>query len=148
MGIRKANVDDWKEISELLKQLGYPVSETLISTKIEQFINLSDEELLVYEMKGKVVGVVSMHFIPQIAYEGDFARISYLAVDQEFRRRGIGRAIEEYCVEIARRRKCDRIELHCHSRRTEAHRFYARQGYIESPKYFFKTLSIENKLKT
>jgi GNAT superfamily N-acetyltransferase len=148
MGIRKANVDDWKEISELLKQLGYPVSETLISAKIQQFINLSDEELLVYEMKGKVVGVVSMHFIPQIAYEGDFARISYLAVDQEFRRRGIGRAIEEYCVEIARRRKCDRIELHCHSRRTEAHRFYARQGYIESPKYFFKTLSIENKLKT
>jgi N-acetylglutamate synthase-like GNAT family acetyltransferase len=142
MGIRKASADDWKEISELLEQLGYPVSETLIKAKIDQFMSLPDEEFLVYEEKGKVVGVVSMHFIPQIVCEGDFARISYLAVDQEFRSRGIGRAIEEHCVEIARRRKCDRIELHCHSRRIDAHRFYARQGYIESPKYFFKTVNL------
>jgi hypothetical protein len=33
------------------------------------------------------------------------------------------------------------MEVHCHSRRSEAHRFYARQGYIESPKYLMKMLT-------
>jgi hypothetical protein len=39
----------------------------------------------------------------------------------------------------AQRRQCDRIEVHCHSRREDAHRFYYRQGYFESPKYLIKT---------
>ena len=32
----------------------------------------------------------------------------------------------------------DRMEVHCHSKRTNAHSFYARRGYEESPKYFLK----------
>lgn len=31
-------------------------------------------------------------------------------------------------------------ELHCHSRRKQAHKFYNRQGYAESPKYLIKML--------
>ena len=37
-----------------------------------------------------------------------------------------------------RERGCDRIEVHCHERRVDAHRFYYRQGYEESPKYLMK----------
>ena len=28
--------------------------------------------------------------------------------------------------------------MHCHERRKAAHRFYAKRGYHESPKYFAK----------
>jgi hypothetical protein len=31
-------------------------------------------------------------------------------------------------------------EVHCHSRRTDAHGSYARRRYEESPKYFVKKL--------
>jgi GNAT superfamily N-acetyltransferase len=85
-------------------------------------------------------GLLSLHFIPQIAVEGDFARISYFVVDGNARSKGIGRAMEEWAARLARERGCHLIEVHCHERRARAHAFYARQGYEESPKYLIKNL--------
>ncbi|WP_312471999.1 GNAT family N-acetyltransferase [Neobacillus sp.] len=141
MGIRKAKVDDWKALSELLNQLGYPNTETFIKEKIEKLLIHPDEELLIYEEDEKVLAFISLHFIPQLAVKGDFARISYFAVNTTIRSKGIGRKIEEYCTDLAKKRNCDRIEVHCHSRRVDAHRFYTRQGFTESPKYFMKMMN-------
>ncbi|MGN7939541.1 hypothetical protein [Virgibacillus sp. 6R] len=41
MGIRKADVEDWKQISLLLNQLDYPNTEHFIKEKIETFQALS-----------------------------------------------------------------------------------------------------------
>ena len=140
MEIRKAKVDDWKSISELLNHLDYPNTESFIKEKIKKLLNHPDEDLLVYEVSGKVIAFISIHFIPQLALKGDFARISYFVVDSKIRSKGIGRKLEEFCTELATKRNCDRIEVHCHTRRKNAHSFYSRQGYNESPKYFIKML--------
>jgi GNAT superfamily N-acetyltransferase len=87
-----------------------------------------------------ILGLLSLHFIPQIALRGDFARISYFAVDNEVRSKGIGRQLEETATQLAKERGCALMEVHCHTRRTRAHEFYARQGWIESPKYLIKNL--------
>ncbi len=140
MGIRKAEIQDGDAISKLLNQLDYPDTDAFIKKKLEKLLSHPDEELLVYEDGGEVIAFISIHFIPQVALEGDFARISYFAVDSSIRSKGIGRELEEYCTELAKERNCDRIEVHCHSRRIDAHRFYTRQGFTESPKYFMKKL--------
>lgn len=140
MEIRTANVEDWKQISLLLNQLDYPETETFMKEKIETLLTHPNEELLVYEKDSRIIAFISIHFIPQLAVKGDFARISYFAVDQNIRSIGIGREIEEHCTTLAIKKKCDRIEVHCHSRRIDAHRFYIRQGFTESPKYFVKIL--------
>lgn len=140
MGIRKAKVDDWKTICELLNQLDYHNTESFMKEKIETLLKHPDEELLVYETSGKIIAFISIHFFPQLALKGDFARISYFAVDSTIRSKGVGREMEEYCTDLAKKRSCDRIEVHCHSRRKDAHRFYSRQGFNESPKYFVKML--------
>ena len=90
---------------------------------------------------GALLGVLSLHFIPQLALEGDFCRISYFCVSSNARSKGIGRLLESEGEALARARGCDRIEVHCHSRRSDAHRFYYRQGYTESPKYLCKSLA-------
>lgn len=141
MGIRKAEAKDWSQIALLLTQLDYPNTEEFIKDKIETLLKDENEELLVYEENQKVIALISIHFIPQLAVKGDFARISYFAVDSSVRSKGVGGEIEEYCTELALKRNCDRIEVHCHSRREDAHRFYIRQGYSECPKYFIKMLS-------
>lgn len=139
--IREAKVEDWKDISELLEQLGYPETEAFMQEKIEKLILHPDEELLVFEEDHKVNACISMHYIPQLGLAGDTAIISYLVVSNAIRSKGIGRMLEEYCTDLARKRNCDRIQVHCHSRRTDAHRFYARQGFTEAPKYFSKILN-------
>jgi ribosomal protein S18 acetylase RimI-like enzyme len=140
MNTRPAALPDAPAIARLLGQLGYPVSEDVVRRKPALLLKSRDEDLLVGEDGGNVVGFLAMHCIPQVAMEGAFARISYLCVDENARGQGIGTQLEREACRLAAIRGCDRIELHCHSRRANAHRFYARRGYLESPKYFTKTL--------
>lgn len=141
VAIRKAQVEDWQAIGELLNQLDYPNAELVLKGKLEKLVKHPDEELLVYEEDGNVLAFISMHYIPQLAVNGDFARISYFAVKTTVRNKGIGLEMEDFCTNLAIKRNCNRMEVHCHSRRLAAHRFYSRQGYEESPKYFIKMIN-------
>lgn len=138
--IRLAHLKDAPAIVELLNQLDYPNTESFIEEKLKAMLDDPNEEFFVYEVEGEVVAMMSMHIIPQIALRGDFARISYFAVDANSRGEGIGKKMEEHCVKLAIGRKCDRVELHCNQRRVQSHKFYYRQGYEESPKYLMKKL--------
>lgn len=142
MPIRQAIPSDRQNIQHLLTQLEYPGTANFLEEKLERMLQHPDEVLLVYEPVpgGSIEGLLSLHFIPQIALEGDFARISYFVVDENSQSGGIGREMEEYCTRLARERGCHLIEVHCHTRRERAHRFYYRQGFEESPKYLIKRL--------
>ncbi|SKC06458.1 Ribosomal protein S18 acetylase RimI [Soonwooa buanensis] len=138
--IRPVQANDASRISELLAQMGYPNTESFMSSKISKFLKDENENSLVYEENEKVLGFISMHFIPQIAVEGDFARISYLVVDENTRGKNIGKKLLDYCEKLAVEKNCDRIELHSNFTREAAHRFYFREGYLDVPKYLVKYL--------
>ena len=138
--IKTPEIADAAAISALMKSLGYPGTELFMERRIAQLISYPFESLLIAVDNKNIVGVISLHFIPQLALAGDFCRISYFCVSDKARGRGIGAMLEAHAVTLAQNRGCDRIELHCHSRRTDAHRFYFRQGYTESPKYLYKSL--------
>lgn len=85
--------------------------------------------------------VFYLYFIPQIALQGDFAKICYLCVDENMRSKGVGHLLVKEAEKQAKRRGCDRMELHSGMQRPLAHQFYLREGYIEAPKYFRKALN-------
>lgn len=140
MSIRKAMLSDAKAIQNLIEQLDYPITESFVTEKLPLLLDHPDHSLVVYEKQGVVVGMISIHFIPQIALAGDFANICYFAVDRNARSEGVGAKLEMYCTQLAKERNFDRIFVHCHSRRESAHRFYERQAYHESPKYLMKKI--------
>ena len=140
MLIREAKPGDSARIAELLDQLGYPGTSKFIRKKIIQSSENSDATLLVAVNGRRVCGLIALHFINQIALPGDFCRISYLCVDRPDIGTGIGRALIARAEGLARARRCDRMEVHCHARRKKAHRFYFTQGYQDSPKYLLKML--------
>lgn len=138
--LREAHPQDAPALVRLLAQMGYPGAEAFIERRLAQQLDHPDALLLVAEVNGRVLGFMSLHFIAQLALAGDFCRLSYLCVNEQARGLGIGALLERHAVKEARRRGCDRIELHSHERRTAAHRFYFREGYEESPKYLMKRL--------
>ncbi|SDX28748.1 Acetyltransferase (GNAT) family protein [Hydrobacter penzbergensis] len=140
MPVRKAVSADCDAIEDLLDQLDYPHTGGFLKEKMEMIFQNPLVSLLVYEKDGKVVAFMVLEFLVQLGLKGDIARIGYFSVDNNFRSKGVGREMEQYAEELARERKCDRIEVHCHERRNDAHRFYYRQGYTESPKYLIKLL--------
>jgi GNAT superfamily N-acetyltransferase len=138
--IREAKIDDSKPIAKLLTALDYPDTDRFIESKIEQQLKHHDARLLVAVEGPEILGFISLHFIPQLALPGDFCRISYFCVNEASRSRGVGAKLEEAANALAIEMGCDRIEVHCHTRRVLAHKFYYRRGYSESPKYLLKLL--------
>jgi GNAT superfamily N-acetyltransferase len=141
MSVRKAVLADSDAIENLLDQLDYPHTGGFLKEKMEMIFQNPLVFLLVYETDGKVVAFMVLEFLVQLGLKGDIARIGYFSVDHNYRSKGVGREMEQYAEKLARERKCNRIEVHCHERRKDAHRFYYRQGYTESPKYLMKLLS-------
>lgn len=139
MPIRPATTGDAAAISRLLTQLEYPGTDRFMETTLSEMLKDPAEVILVWD-DPPVQGFVSLHFIPMIGLGKDFAQISYLIVDDTARSEGIGRRLEETVTGIARERGCDRMVVHCDSRRVRAHAFYLRQGFEESPKYLIKRL--------
>ena len=138
--LRPVRIEDATAIDCLLNQLGYPGTILFLPDRIEAILMDAMAACWIAEKAGEVVGVISMNQIPQLALAGDFARVSYFCIDIQSRGMAIGQTLIQKAEAWARERRCDRIEVHCHERRTSAHRFYQREGFIESPKYFIKML--------
>jgi GNAT superfamily N-acetyltransferase len=139
--LRRATIEDAPRLVPLMEELGYAGTADFIERRVRELAAHPDALLLVAHADGQLLGVLSAHFVPQLALAGDFCRISYLCVAPSARSLGIGARLEAAAIEEARRRGCDRVELHSHERRVDAHRFYSRLGYDESPKYLMKRLA-------
>lgn len=140
MNIRFANLNDVEAIKELIAQLGFPHSSEFISTKLEQLLDSPSDQIYVYEDDTIVKGLITLHFSAQLAFHGDFMSIGYLVVDANSRGQEIGKQLEEFATQIAKERKCSLIEVYSQAKRTDAHRFYERQGYAVAEKFFSKSL--------
>jgi N-acetylglutamate synthase-like GNAT family acetyltransferase len=140
MHIRDATYHDAPAIKSLLETLGYHSTVSLLVDQLERLFGKGDDQVFVYEVRKEVLGFVSVHFLPQLAFDGGLVLITYLSVDETLNDQGIMAVLEEYVCELARKRKCDRVQVHCSEWRTPSHRFYKQQGYQEYPKYFSKRL--------
>jgi predicted N-acetyltransferase YhbS len=140
MTIRNATYHDAPAIKLLLEALGYTSSISLLVNQLETMFGKEDHLVFVYELKKEVVGFISVHYLPQLAFKGEMVLITYLSVDEAVKDQGIGKALERHVTELARKRKCERIQVHCLDWRVREDQFYKEQGYLEYPKYYTKRL--------
>ena len=112
----------------------------MLIAQLEKLSGHQDHPVFVFEQDKEVLGFIAVHYLPQWGFGGDIMIISYLAVEESHQGHGIGKALEEYVIALALKRKCDRVQVHCADFRVLAHKFYEQQGYLEDPKYFTKRL--------
>src|SRR5690349_9711396 len=139
MAIRFATINDHKQICALLSQLGgYDDTEAFMAEKLRAILDRPDHYLLVDENHETLQGLAALVIVNELGLNGNTALITYIVVQANCRSTGIGEKLEQECCRIAKERNCIRIQLHCAATRTKAHKFYEKQGYNESPKYFSK----------
>ena len=140
MHIRNATYKDAPAIRTLLEALGYKTSISMLVDQLEILFNRDGHEVFVCEFRKEVIGFVSVHYLPQLAFDGGLMIISYLSADEDSKDVNVAKELETYITNLARSKKCERIQVHCLDWRTPAHQFYLQQGYQEYPKYFTKRL--------
>jgi GNAT superfamily N-acetyltransferase len=92
-----------------------------------------NNELVVAEKGGKIIGVLQMTFIPCITYRGGWrALIEGVRVSAEVRSSGVGRRLLQWAIDRARQRGCHLLQLTSDKARPDAIRFYEGLGFVAS----------------
>ncbi|NOK11155.1 GNAT family N-acetyltransferase [Corallococcus exercitus] len=92
-----------------------------------------NNELIVGEQDGEVVATLQLTYIPGLSRGGmRRALVEAVRVRADLRGQRIGEALMVDAMERARARGCGLMQLTTDKRRHEAHRFYARLGFVAS----------------
>jgi ribosomal protein S18 acetylase RimI-like enzyme len=141
ISIRNATRDDVAEIVRMLaddflgnKRERYeePLPESYYRA-FEEIDRDENNELVIVEHEGKIIGTLQLTFIPSISFQGGKrAQIESVRVDSDYRGKGIGRKLMLWAIERAREEKCLFVQLSTNNERTDAHRFYFDLGFTAS----------------
>ncbi len=92
-----------------------------------------NNELVVAELDGRIIGILQMTFIPYMTYRGSWrALIEGVRVDSAARSSGVGRKLFTWAIDRARQRDCHLVQLTSDKARPDAIRFYESLGFVAS----------------
>lgn len=95
------------------------------------------ELLLVAQVGDDVAGTLQLSFLPGLARRGALrGQVEAVRVRADLRGRGLGRAMLEWAIGVARERGCALVQLTSDKRRPAAHRLYRRLGFADSHEGF------------
>ena len=137
--IRKVRRADAAAVAGLLGELGYPCSPAEAKTRLARLGRKTDEVFAAVDGR-RLVGLVAIHLSHMLHTDSRWCRVTTLVVAETHRRRGVGDALLRHAEQCALAGGAFGIELTCSETRKEAHGFYARRGYAERRKRFFKSL--------
>lgn len=141
--IREATAVDLPRLIELMAQLRpddpnaeepaqLPRYEAVFSRMIGQA-----QRILVAESDGRLAGALVVAIVENISHKGaPYAIIENVVVDESARGQRIGEALIGEAVEAARQAGCYKVTLTSNKRRTDAHRFYKRLGFVQTHEAF------------
>jgi GNAT superfamily N-acetyltransferase len=140
--LRRARRGDVARIVELIAadQLGATRDGIADADDLARYLDAFDaidadaSELLVVAVDGdEVVATMQVSFLPGLARRGSLrAQIDAVRVASGHRGRGLGDAMFRWAIDEARRRGCSLVQLTTDKSRADAHRFYARLGFVAS----------------
>jgi GNAT superfamily N-acetyltransferase len=141
--IRHAQEKDIPRLLELYQQLSFspgdykpaPVKEC--QRVLKEMTRRPNYSLLVAEENGEVIGTTVLAILPGFAHKTNpFAVIEYVVVDEKKRSKGVGKALMDYCKNMAKKAGCYKIMLTSDKKRDRAHKFYRTQGFESSAEGF------------
>jgi len=106
-----------------------PLPESYIKA-FEEIRADRNNELIVAEKDGEVIGILQLTFTPSISFQGGKrATVESVRVDKKYRGQGIGRELMLWSIERAKEEGCISMQLTTNADREDAHRFYRDLGF-------------------
>ena len=141
MIFRKATVKDLPFIVEMLAndKLG-KLREAFTDPLPDSYYNAfnavdadPNQELIVADNGGEVVGTLQITFTPGLTYQGSIrATVEPVRIKETMTGKGIGQQMMEWSIQRARERKAHIIQLTSNKQRPDAIRFYEKLAFNAS----------------
>jgi GNAT superfamily N-acetyltransferase len=96
-----------------------------------------NNRMIVAELDGERVGTIQLTFIPGLMRRGMWRLlVEQVHIAPAQRSKGLGAQMMQWAIEQARIRACGMVQLTSNKKRTDAHRFYERLGFLKSHEGF------------
>jgi GNAT superfamily N-acetyltransferase len=135
--IRIATAGDAEAMARLIDELGYPVTAEEVESRLAE-IEAAGHCALLAEMDDGVVGCLTTSMTLVLHRPAPVGRISLMVVDETFRSQGIGAQMVAAAERMLADKGCQLVEVTSNLRRTDAHRFWERNGYERTSARFAK----------
>ena len=111
------------------------------SAAFDEMSKNPDNRILVAEQDGEIVGSLQIVYVPGLSRQGaKRAIIESVRVVSDQRGKNVGTALMKEAIVRAREGGCSLAQLTSDNRRTRAHLFYRRLGFVQSHVGFKKDL--------
>ncbi len=140
--IRHAEIEDAEPISQLSDQLGYKSNAKIMHNRLSKILKNEDNCIFIAVYNDKIIGWI--HGFYTLRVESDpFVEIGGLIVDENYRKKGIGKLLVEYIFSWSISKKYSQVRVRCNTIRVESHKFYENIGFTEKKqqKIFDKQLN-------
>jgi GNAT superfamily N-acetyltransferase len=129
--IRKCVSADFPQVAALLTQLWPQKEQNLFKVRgaFDRALGSSMQRYVCAVEDGEIVGFASLSMKNSLWQEALLANLDELVVDEAWRGQGIGSALVDHVVDMARKTGCPRLELDTAFHRTDAHGFYEKRGF-------------------
>ena len=141
--IRTAKVEDYNAVEAIMKQVHklhvgwrpdvYKQQETILP--LDEFKQaIQEQAFFVAEGEGKVVGILGLmyrHVETPVHVTKDIIFSDSMAVDEPYRKKGVGHAFFDFLKELKKEKGYDAIELQVNARNKVAYDMYRSYGFTE-----------------
>lgn len=143
--VRKAEPQDFPAIYTLMKnELGYPnLREADTFKRLEFFSSSDDWETFVALTGGEAVGFIGVTKCLAYNIDGYYTQIMAMAVSEKLQGSGIGTALVKKAEEWSMSHGITGIYVSSNIKRSSAHAFYEKNGYINSKQSYMFIKSID-----
>ncbi len=145
--IKTASDKDIPNILGLLYELGRPKPEKdsdvdVFRKLVKKYLTDSDKKIIIaVHNEIEIVGMTSIVFLPRLNRVNFEMYIPELIVLEKYQKQGIGKKLINYCIVLAKEKKCHGIRLESGNQRKESHQFYKNLGFEQSSLSFTKNLN-------
>lgn len=130
MKIRECCVADFERVYYLNKNaFGYEYDLLKTKNRLTEILNRKTDKIFVADIDDIVIGYIHGSDY-ECTYSDSLKNIMAIAVDENYRNLGVGRALLSAIEEWAKECGCCGVRLVSSMNRTGAHEFYQRCGYI------------------
>jgi GNAT superfamily N-acetyltransferase len=138
--LRPAERTDCEALARLNHQLGYEASPAQMQARLALFTRDPRARWTVATKDGKVVGYVAAAIRHSVTVDEGQGELVALVTDEQHRGQGIGTALLKSVEQWFAEEGISELRLTSHQRRSEAHRFYERNGWEATGLRFKKKL--------
>lgn len=129
-------------LGRMREDASLPLNESYI-TAFQAISSDPNNELIVAERDGVIIGMLQLTFIPYLTYIGSWrCLIEGVRVREDYRGQGLGKEMFRWALQRAREKKCIMVQLTSDKTRSGALEFYKSLGFTPSHEGFKMKLDL------